>query len=288
MRVTNQMILKSAMRDLRSNLEALARVQREAATGRKVFTVSDSPVDASRIMQIDAYLRDIGQYRRNGTEAEVRLSIEETVLQTAQDLTVRAKELAAVAMAAGTDDGAREAALVELAQIRDQLIYLGNTKVGEEYVFGGGSSGHPPFQPDGSYVGNHTTRSFEIESGVFLETTHPGDPLLTDVIESIDRLTEQIETGTPESIQAAMGQIEQTRQHLLTAEAEVGSRLKTIEDAGTQLTRRSDELLDQRDSLRDADPTESVLKVLSAQSALERAYAVVGRVLDKSLVNYLT
>lgn len=287
MRITNQMILRSAMRDLKTNLEALAHAQREATTGRRVVTISDSPVDASRIMQIGAYLRDVEQYRRNGSGAEVHLSIEETVLSTTQDLIDRAKELAVGALSSAGDPDANAATLTELAQIRDQLVQMGNTKVGEEYIFGGGRTGSPPFQPDGTYTGDHGTRRIEINEGVFLETNHPGDPLLTEAIQGLDRLIGEIQEGTSETVGAAMGRLEESRIHLLAAEGEVGGRLKTIEDAATQLSRRSDQLMDQRESLRDADPTESVLKVISAQTALERAYSIIGRVLDQSLVNYL-
>jgi hypothetical protein len=40
--------------------------------------------------------------------------------------------------------------------------------------------------------------------------------------------------------------------------------------------------------LTDVDPAESMLKVMAAQSALERAYATVQRTLSLSLVHYLS
>ena len=52
-------------------------------------------------------------------------------------------------------------------------------------------------------------------------------------------------------------------------------------------TGRSTNLEDRREQVRDVDPTEAVLKVVNTQNALERAYAVIGRVLSTDFMQFL-
>ena len=41
---------------------------------RKISTLSDNPVDASQVMQLNSHLRDIDQYRRNASNATTKMN----------------------------------------------------------------------------------------------------------------------------------------------------------------------------------------------------------------------
>lgn len=287
MRITNQMLQQNAVRDLRGTLEALARARQEAATGRRVQTVSDDPVDAARIMTMDADLRQIEQFRRNGVAATTKLSAEDVVLDTVRELLQRAKNLAISAATLPVGDPQRDTALAEVQLIRQQVISLGNTRVGNEYIFGGGQTTTPPFQPDGTYVGDLTVRRTAIDERVVVDTSHPGAPVLTDTLGALQNLELELQTGSQAAIQGTVAALTAAGDAALTAQAVVGARLREIAQTGESLDRRAVGLLDTRQSLRDADPAESLLALAAAQSALERAYAAVGRAMQISLVDYL-
>ena len=280
-------MIQNALRGLRLNLEVMARAQQEAVTGRRVTRISDAPMDAAKIMQIDAQLGDLDQYRRNGVTAGVRLTTEDSVLTTVHDLVIRAKALAVSAMAVGPDDPSRQAALAELAQIHEQIVSHGNTKLGNEYIFGGGQTGLPPFDAEGTYTGDGDTRRVEIDEGITTETNHTGDPLFTDVLRGLDELSTSLMSGTRESIQDAIGKLDDAGIQVLTAQTEVGVREQVIRDVSTRMTKRAAYLLDQIGGLRDADPTEAAVNVAAAQAALERAYSVVGKTLSTDILKYL-
>jgi len=74
---------------------------------------------------------------------------------------------------------------------------------------------------------------------------------------------------------------------MVLAQSETGTRLQQISIASDSLARRTANLLDQRDGLRDVDPTEAAIKVVMAQSALERAYAAIAKVMSTNLLDYL-
>ena len=288
MRISNQMLQQDALRSLQANLKSLYTAERQAVTGRRIQTVSDDPTDAARIARISAHLRDIEQYRSNLTSANIRLSAEDSVLTSVRSLLDQAKNVALGLEELEDSESAMEGAVSELAQIQEQLVSLGNTRLGNEYLFGGAKTDEPPFLRDGTYVGDQTARRVEIDQGLLVETNHTGDETIAKAIDAVKGLLDGLETGgNRESLSASVTDIELAQQGALTAQTELGVRLGELEEVRDHLARMSLELTDQRDTLRDVDPAEAILSLMTTQQAMERAYEVVGRIASMNIVDYL-
>jgi flagellar hook-associated protein 3 FlgL len=287
MRITNLMIQKNLMSGLRYRMNAIAKASAEATTGHRVNTVSDDPVDAAQIMRMQAQVGDVQQYQRNGIYATTKLSVEDTAISSLRNTLAAAKGLAMSTTSADPNDPTRIAALNEALTLRDQLVALGNTKVGNQYIFGGDNSTTPPFQSSGTYVGDAGTQQVQITPGVTMQTAHAGQPLFTDAIAGINQLIAQLQTGTPTGIGASVVGLESAMQTALQTQSEVGSRMQIVKDAGTQLAAQSSALLDRRDALMNVDPAQAIVALQQEQGALTQAYAVIGRVLQVSLTDYL-
>jgi flagellar hook-associated protein 3 FlgL len=287
MRISDRYQQLETLRQLRAQAGQLSRAQEEVASGRRVRTMSDAPLDAPAIMRIDGTLRDIEQYQRNGTEATTRLSTQDAVLTATAKLLDQAKQLALTGATQSTDGPLRQQALAQVKQIFDQIVSLGNTQLGGEYLFAGGRTEAPPFRADGVYLGDATVRQTEIDSGLVVDVGTTGDRAFGSSIQALQGLLQQLQTGDRASIESAASTLDGAHQDVLTLQADLGSRLAEVRDTGTYLGRRSAALLDQREKLRDADPTESLVKVASMQSAMERAYAVLSKVLSTHLTDFL-
>jgi flagellar hook-associated protein 3 FlgL len=287
MRVTNQSLQHTTLRGLASTLAALAQAQSQAVTGRRVQTVSDDPLDASQIMRIDGMLRDIQQFTRNGTSAETRLSTEDVVLTSARDLVAKARNLALSAASAPAGDPVRQSAIDAIRGICDQLVSLGNTRVGDEYLFGGTLTTNAPFLSNGTYVGDAGVRKAEIDDGVLIDTADSGQALFSHAMGSLDNLETQLTSGTAADVQSAATDTSAAQDEMLAAQTAAGARRAAIRDTGTRLASRTSVLTDQRDGMRNVDQTEAVTRLLAAQNALEQAYAAVGRVMSVNIVDYL-
>jgi flagellar hook-associated protein 3 FlgL len=287
MRITNLMIQKNLMSNLRGRMSALAKASTEASTGHRVNTVSDDPVNASLVMRMQSQVNDIGQFRRNGAFATTKLSVEDVAISSLRDTLSRAKQLAMSTTASSPGDPTRQAALNQAQTFKDQLVALGNTRVGEQYIFGGDYSTAPPFQSNGTYVGDAREQQVEITSGVKVSTTHAGSPLFSDAIAAINNLVTQLGSGTPADISASISNLESAMQTALQTQSEVGSRMQDVKNAGTQLAAQSSALLDRRDALMNVDPAQAIVAMQQEQGALERAYAIIGRVMQTTLNDYL-
>jgi len=287
MRVSSRMFQDSALRSVRDHLETLARLQEQAATGRRIRTVSDDPSAATQIMRSEAEVRDFEQFRRNGMEATTRLRTEDVVLTSARDLLKQARSLAISVAGSDPADPQRQATVAAIEQLRQQMVAYGNTRVGNEFIFGGASTTVPPFQPDGTYLGDDIVRLIEIDRGVLMPSTHAGDSVFSSALQGLADLEQQLQTGNQASIDAVVSDLRVAEDQMVLAQSETGTRLQQISIASDSLARRTANLLDQRDGLRDVDPTEAAIKVVMAQSALERAYAAIAKVMSTNLLDYL-
>jgi flagellin-like hook-associated protein FlgL len=119
-------------------------------------------------------------------------------------------------------------------------------------------------------------------------TNQPGDEVLSDVLNSLDLLARDLESGTPDSIQDSLAKVHDALSEIQGAQAEVGSRMRQVAEVEQFLIRETSTLTDHKQALQDADPTESLLKLAEAKNALDRAYAAIGKVLSTDLLQYLS
>jgi flagellar hook-associated protein 3 FlgL len=209
------------------------------------------------------------------------------VLTSVREVMQEAKALTASAATPLPTDPLRQSALAQAIQLRDQLLALGNTRVGNEFIFGGAETGQPPFLANGTYVGDTVVRAVQLDDGVSLATNHTGDQVLAPALAALDSLIAELGTGTPSSIQVQFAGLAAAHDLALVAQAEVGGRQANVQQVGEDLARRSGQLLTRRDHLREVDPAEAAVNAIAAQTALERAYAVISRILSTNLTDFL-
>lgn len=287
MRISDFNFRSLVQRDLQARASAVAIAERRSTSGHRIATPADAPADAAQVVRYEGQLRDFDGYRRAGVAASTRLSIEASVIRSARDLVQQVKDLANSVANTDPSDPLRQSAYAAIDQIQQQLVALGNTRVGGEYLFAGGKTAAPPFLLDGTYVGDTTVRRATIGDGLTVDTTHTGDTLLGSTFAAIAGLKLQVQTGTPSQIQAAAVTLNSASVDLLTREAEVGARQSAVDSATGTLARRSTQIGDARDALAEADPTQSAVELVQSQNALQAAYAAVSKVLGTSLLDFL-
>jgi flagellar hook-associated protein 3 FlgL len=286
MRITTRWLQQSALGNLRKGTAALAKAQKEASTGRRVDTVSDDPLDAGHIMQMNAQLRDIDRYRRNGNWATARMATEDTVLTGVRTLLDKAVRIATTAASLPATDPARMEAATQIQQLREQVISLGNTKVGQEYLFAGGRSTNPAFLASGMFLGDGTIRQVEIDDGVRVDTADSGS-VLVPALNALNRLGHELQTGTTTAVTAAVGDLIDSNTGVLRVQTALGSRMSEVSEQAARLLIRASKTAERRDTLRSIDSAEAAVNLTSAQTALQQAYATVVKVLSINIIDYL-
>ena len=289
MRVTNNMRQDQTLRSLQANLAQLYKAQSEVSTGKRFTRPSEDPVAAGRVMRADRALRGIEQYRRNLTSVRARVDTEEGVLNQLGDLLTRAKELA-VSESSGTSTAAtRAGAAAELDRILEQVIQLGNTKVGGEYLFSGHQTATAPFQADGTYLGDDGARQAELTTNYLIDTNHTGRQLLVNsgVLAGLATLRDQLRSGTPATVGQAMDGVDTGLNSVQVLLAETGARSRQIDSASENLDASESSLTVGKEADQGITLEEATTHLMTVQTTLQAALLSTSKVMNLSLTEYL-
>jgi len=158
--------------------------------GKRVITAGDDVVAATSIFNIRQEQALTDQYQSNISFAESRITVEETTLQSAENVMFRVKELVLQGNSVANDDAARKALADELEARFDELLSLANTRdESGSYIFGGYQTDSAPFEEQSdnsvSYLGDRGQRMTNVGPGVQVATSDSGDKLFMSVDNSV-------------------------------------------------------------------------------------------------------
>ncbi|NOT07891.1 MAG: flagellar hook-associated protein FlgL [Gemmatimonadales bacterium] len=288
MRVTTQFLSDTVRRDIQARLEALARAEQQVSSGRRHERLSEDPIAGTQVLKSDAALRAIVQYRRAVGAVRARLDSTEGVLGQVTDLLTRAQELGVAQVGSNANAQSRAAAAAEVGRLLDQAIALGNTRIGDEFIFGGVATQTPPFQADGTYVGTAATRQAEIAGGEVVEMVQSGQALFitTGVMTALRGMRDSLTANDIAGIQTALGNLDGSMDGVQTRLAEVGARTRELDGALTGLDVQSDAASAQRADAAEIPFEEAVTNLAAVQTALQAAILSGTRVLQTNFLEY--
>ena len=288
MRVTNRSIELTLIGQLRNGFSELARMQSLVATGIRVSKPSDDPIAAAQILRVEHSLRNLEQFQRNSGAAQIRIATQESVLSQVGELLTRAQEVALSQGSATLDDNSRLAAAGEIDALRNQVFQFGNTRVGNEFIFGGGMTDAPPFVA-GSYVGDDTVRQTRIADNVVIETNLTGRQIFVDtgVVSSLTALRDALQTGSATAVQDSVAGLNVAFDHVQQNLTATGAATRQLESIGIARDNMEFDLTTARAELREVPFEEATTRFLSAQTVLEAARAAASRIMNTTLTDFL-
>jgi flagellar hook-associated protein 3 FlgL len=137
-RVTQNLIFNTTRDILQQQQRRLLTAQEIVATQKRINRLSDDPVGAGQVFDLRTQLAQTSQFLRNIDRGTSLANSYDTTLGQASDLLVRARELVlSQANTATTSAQTREAVAIELIALREQLLDLANTRVGNQYIYSG-------------------------------------------------------------------------------------------------------------------------------------------------------
>jgi flagellar hook-associated protein 3 FlgL len=302
MRVTNQLITRNSQNRLQTNLQAIDRLNEDISSGVRLRKMSDDPTSAGELVRIGSSMRAINQFRRNTDVGLHRANSEEVVLNQLTNAVSRGIELG-VAQASGTANAqTRLMAKAEVDQLLNYAVNLGNTRLGDEYLFGGTRSGEaplrmPPTPADGfsaltvgvTPVNPSGAISLEINDGAFLVPSHNATEVFldTDALESLRALSTALGNNDVPGIQAATDRLTAANSQVQNVLGTQGARINELENARTNLDGMEFNLKAFRADLRDTEVDKAIAELVGKQTLYQAAMSATSRILGLSLANYL-
>lgn len=144
MRVTNNMITYNFLYSLNKSLERQSDIQEKLSDGKAIHRPSDDPIKMIRSLRFNTSLGMNEQYTQNVKDAISWMETTDGALQDMDAITIRAKELAIKAVAPNPTESF-QAIAKEVDGLINQLVQVGNTKLGDRYVFAGQQDKKEPF-----------------------------------------------------------------------------------------------------------------------------------------------
>jgi len=212
MRISTQQGQQTAINAMLDQQSKLSKVQQQVATGRKIFSPSEDPVAAAKIVTLRDTLDTNKQYQDNINAARARLTLGEGVLDSATEVLQRVRELAVMANSDSQTNESRIFIAEEVDQLKNELLGLANsTDSTGEFLFAGSKSKLKPFhqnnQGEFDYHGDSGQRFLQIgprrsiatgDSGTTVfRAIRDGNGVFTTLDHSTNRGSGIIDTGTP-------------------------------------------------------------------------------------------
>lgn len=148
MRITSSMMMGQYAKQLNQNTEQISDDTQKLSSGKKYARASQDPVDAANMVETNGQLATVSRYQSNVTNAQSWLTQTETVVETDYyGILQSANTTLNSASNTGTNSNVNNQGLgADLAVDQTKLLSALNRTFGGQYVFGGSTSGNPPFK----------------------------------------------------------------------------------------------------------------------------------------------
>lgn len=290
MRVTLGSLTLNFLRNLNAGLQRLSDLQQRLATGRRMQRPSDDPTNLPPVLVMRDALRAAEQYERNAQDTATLLGVGQQALLDATAVLQRIRELALQASNGTLTPSDLQTVRVEVSNLLDELVALGNSQVAGRYLFAGTATTTAPFVRSGdavAYLGNSGALLREVDRGVVLDASLPGDAALGATFAAVTDLLQALASGDPGAVQAELPHLDTALDALLQAQADLGARANRVEvlqQRWSEFAVQMRELLSVRE---DADMAEVVMALRLQENTYQAALAAGARLLQPSLVDFL-
>jgi flagellar hook-associated protein 3 FlgL len=181
------MIFDQLSRSLQNNLNDYSSLNERIATGKKINKPSDDVVGLTQAMGYRLSISANDQFKRNISEANSQLNFANTVLDTVSSAIQQAKN-AAIKGASGPLDPTTTTSLTAVtAQLRDQMLNLGNSEFRGRHIFAGFLTNQNAYNAATyAYQGDAGVMNVQIDSNAALPVNVPGSTALSYTLAAPD------------------------------------------------------------------------------------------------------
>lgn len=293
MRITNRMMHDQALAGLQTNVEALARIQDQVVTLKRLVRPSDDPVAVRSAVKARDGLDEIEQFLRNIATAARSLDAADTALGAAGESVQRARELAIQGANGTLSASDRRTMAFEVEQLARQLVTHAGAKVGDQYLFSGFQTDTAPYveAPPGSaaagaYQGGTGTIVARIGPGTTMALNVTADTVFAPALAALAQMHAELSSGALVSA-GTITMLDAGQSALLTGRSSIGTRANRLEETRNAL---EDNLLSARrllSDLEDLDLAAAITELNARQTAYQMSLEINARIIQPSLIDHL-
>jgi len=283
--------------DFTFSVSRLRRQQLDAqdtvSSQKRLREPSDDPVGAAQSTRLRGEQKELGAFGDSVDLGTTTLGAEDGALGEAEDIMVRAREIAASLTGGLATPEARQTAAQEVTELERGLVSLANTSVGGRFIFGGlttsgpvfKSFDDPTFTPATAYTGPATPFSVKIAQSETVPITSNGGDVFGSSLQALDDLRQTLNAGTEPT--ANLTPLENAAEDLRQERAGVGGRLARLQTRDQEIGNATVNAKTLLSGVEDADLTESITQLAQVQNALQATLTAGTSILQTSILDYL-
>ncbi len=310
MRVTSNSFSSEFTGQLQRLTARAYNLQRQAASGQRITTSSEDPSAAQRVLDNQANIEKLAQYKKNINNLSDQASASYEILRGLKRVSDRASEIAT--LADGTKSQADlDAYATELNQLIQQAVQTANGKYKGAYLLAGTESNEAPFTitydanqnvTGVTYNGNQAIAETEIAEGSSIAVLNPGandtgsgprglvedSRYGADLFSHLISLRDHLVAGDTSAIASTDRQaLEQDEENSLFHLANHGAVTARLETASTATSKQTTNTTSEISRDLDADLVETITWLNQVQTAYSAALQSGSTVMSTSLMDYL-
>jgi len=250
----------------------IRQVEMQAITGLKYTRPSDGPVETAAALRLQGVIGDQEAYQHNTGQGMSLLSTADQTLSQVADVFKRARELTLQGASEQYNGNDRSYISEEVTQLRERLLDLSNTRLGERYLFSGTDYETASFDATGTYGGSTDEYQTQIADNQWATLGFDGSQVFQGTVDAfgvLDNLVTALDNNDPTTVQTLIADLDDALQQAISARETVGHNQRHVEDA--EITAGNLKVMFQTElgDLINSDPTETYTRL----SELRQDYA---------------
>ena len=318
-RVSQKSSLEAVRYNLNKTKQAIEDLQIQGASLKKLEKPSDSPINTTKVFDLNAKLSNNKQYVRDAEVAKNFLDTSERALERVNNIISRAKEITIAQSSDFYGPGIRKNVAVEVRQLMNEVLSISNTQAGNRYIFSGFQTDSPPFKNDGTYLGDFGKIQLEIGKNFFIpiningarvftgvtseknilnnqntrelstiqKTDNKFVPANTNLFTQLKILANALENNDSKLIQSTILPLDNIFNRIITIRTSIGSTMNSINNSNHSIENENVNIKTQRSRLQDSDIAELFSDLTRLKASLRASYQASDTLINQNLLNFL-
>ncbi|ACX68077.1 flagellar hook-associated protein FlgL [Paenibacillus sp. FSL H8-0457] len=295
LRVTPGMMNLQMIRNINTNLVRMDGNMNVLSTGMKLNKPSDDPVGITYSLRYRSELSFNDQYQKNADTALSWLEYTDTVIGQVNEISQRANELIVNAVNGTNPQEGLDAINIELKQIYEQLISLGNSKFNDKYIFNGQLTDQAPYDkvlaPTQGTDLHGITYKFTEGATLNINVTgqdvfgEPSDP--DNLFSILNRVQAALTIDDKAAARTELDNLSSRLSKINEARSEIGAKTNRVDLIFNRLGDLEINLTAMQAKVEDADYAETIMKLKQDESVYQASLATSAKIMQISLLDYL-
>ena len=288
MRISAKIMAEHIKANLAKQSTQLMQTQLKLASGKRINKPSDDPIGIGKVLDYRTILQNVDQYRENMLDAKTRVEYTETVLGEISKFIEDAKKIAA-----NPDVADKTGYAQTIANIRQQVLGLANSKYGANHIFGGHITNTPPFDLTTPYAYNGDGGSHRVivGEGITVDIEADGSQMFIDggdnLFQVLDDLEAALLADDDVAIAATVDPLYRIADRVKLVRSELASDYRRLDRTDEYWKNFSNAVETMRHTVEDADITKAAIDMQVQQTAYEVLLATAGKVIQPTLLDFL-